>query len=97
MDIWPGHAGLLVWVLWGTIGVFEALVAQKCLGGRRMILLDIVVAVCAALLGGYGSVCCLGVPPLQMFLISVLAAVFFAGVALWIAGAILLHFSRRNQ
>lgn len=95
MNIGPGSAGVLVWVLWALLGVFEALVAQRTLGGRRMLALDITVGVVASVIGGFLSLCWLDQAPIQMFLISILGAIFFGAAALWIAGAIYFHFTKK--
>ncbi|MBD5175441.1 MAG: hypothetical protein HDT06_06445 [Bacteroidales bacterium] len=95
MNVGPGSAGVLVWVLWALIGVFEALVAQRTLGGRRVGSLDITVGIVAAVLGGYLSLCWLDQEPMQLFLISILAAIFAGGIALWLTGVLLVHFSKK--
>lgn len=95
MSIGPASAGLLVWLLWALLGVFEALVAQRTLGARRMMALDITVGVVAAVIGGFLSTCWLDQAPIQMFLISILSALFFGAAALWIAGALYIHFTKK--
>lgn len=84
----PGHAGLLIWFVWALIGIFEGLLAARVLGGRRILFMDIVVGVVAAVLGGILSTNFVGDTPVQLFLLSVLAAIFFSALVLWIVGAI---------
>lgn len=84
----PGHAGLLIWFVWALIGLFEGLLAARVLGGRRILFMDIVVGVVAAVLGGILSTNFVGDTPVQLFLLSVLAAIFFSALVLWIVGAI---------
>lgn len=84
----PGHAGLLIWFVWALIGLFEGLLAARVLGGRRILFMDIVVGVVAAVIGGILSTNFVGDTPVQLFLLSVLAAIFFSALVLWIVGAI---------
>lgn len=70
------------------IGLFEGLVASRVLGGRRILFMDIVVGIVAAVLGGILSTNFIGDTPVQLFLLSVLAAVFFSALILWLVGAI---------
>ena len=85
----PGHAGLLIWFVWALIGLFEGLLASRVLGGRRILFMDIVVGVVAAVLGGILSTNFVGDTPVQLFLLSVLAAIFFWALVLCFFGAIL--------
>lgn len=94
MNVAPGQAGILVWIVWFLIGLFEALIAQRVLGGRRIMLFDIIIGVVFAVLGGYFSICSLGETPMQLFLISILASIFSAGIMLWIVGALVAHFTK---
>lgn len=84
----PGHAGLLIWLVWGLIGLFEGLVASRVLGGRRILFMDIVVGIVAAVLGGILSTNFIGNTPVQLFLLSILAAIFFSALILWLVGAL---------
>ncbi len=93
MNLTPSHIGWLVWLVWVLIGVLGALWAQR-LTGKRTFLFDLIIAVVAAVLGGYLSTCFLGDTPVQLFLISILGAVFFAAAALWITGALMNHFRK---
>lgn len=87
-SISPGHAGLLIWLVWGLIGLFEGLVASRVLGGRRILFMDIVVGIVAAVLGGILSTNFVGDTPVQLFLLSILAAIFFSALVLWLVGAL---------
>lgn len=87
-SISPGHAGLLIWLVWGLIGLFEGLVASRVLGGRRILFMDIVVGIVAAVLGGILSTNFIGDTPVQLFLLSILAAIFFSALILWLVGAL---------
>lgn len=97
MNIGPGHAGWLVWVVWALIGVFEAMLAQRLLGGKRMMAFDLTVGIVAAVVGGYLSICYIGLAPVQLFLVSVLSAAFFGGLVLWLCGTLLIHFSNKDE
>ena len=87
-SISPGHAGMLIWLVWGLIGLFEGLVASRVLGGRRILFMDIVVGIVAAVLGGILSTNFIGDTPVQLFLLSILAAIFFSALILWLVGAL---------
>lgn len=94
MNVSADHIGWIVWAVWILIGVFAALVAQRYTGGRRTFLFDLVIGAVASVLGGYLSTRFLGDTPVQMFLISVLGAVFFAAAALWVTGSLTAHFRK---
>ena len=94
ITVGDGHAGLLVWVLWALLGALVALFAQRLTGGKRSLLFDIVIGVVAGVLGGRLSIGFLGDSPMQLFLISILSALFFAIVALWITAALYKHFKK---
>ena len=94
MNVSAGHIGLLVWVVWLLIGLFAALVAQRYTGGRRTFLFDLIIGVVASVLGGYLSTRFLGDTPVQLFLVSVLGAVFFAAAALWVTGSLASRFRK---
>lgn len=86
--------GLLVWLVWILIGVFCALCASRFTGGRRSFWFDMVIAVVASVLGGFLSIQFLGETPMQLFLISIMAAVFSAGIMMWVVGMLISHFRK---
>ena len=88
--------GLLIWLMWALIGVLCALVASRFTGGRRSVWFDIIIAAVASVLGGYLSVQFLGDTPMQLFLLSILAAVFSAAVVMWIVCSLYNYFSRKE-
>ncbi|MDE6525635.1 MAG: hypothetical protein K2L75_00135 [Muribaculaceae bacterium] len=94
MNVSADHIGWIVWAVWVLIGVFAALVAQRFPGLRRAFLFDLVIGVVASTLGGYLSTRFLGDTPVQLFLLSVLGAVFFAAAALWITGSLTARFRK---
>ncbi|MCM1067953.1 MAG: hypothetical protein NC418_10310 [Muribaculaceae bacterium] len=94
MNISPDHIGWLVWAVWALIGLFGALWMQRYTGGHRTFLFDLVIGVVASLLGGFLSTRFLGDSPVQLFLLSVLASVFFTAAALWATGALIAHFRK---
>lgn len=93
MNMTPDNIGWLIWLVWALLGVFEALVARRYMGGRPIFLFDLVISVVAAVLGGFLSTQTLGDTPVQLFLISVLGAIFFGAAALFITGLLIRHFS----
>lgn len=95
LSLSPTHIVWMVWLVWVLIGVFGALAAQR-FSGRHTLFFDMIIAIVASCLGGYLSTCFLGDTPLQLFLISVLAAIFFAAGALWLTIALIAHFSRKE-
>jgi len=94
LNVSTDSIGLLVWLLWALIGAFCALCAYRFTGGKRSLLFDMIIAVVSATLGGYLSTQCLGETPMQLFLISVMAAVFSAGIMMWIVGTLITRFSK---
>lgn len=97
MNVSPGQAGILVWVVWVLIGLFEALVAQRFTSSRRILMFDIIVGIAFAVLGGYASVCCFGETPVKKFLISLLAATVVPCVVLLISGALIRRFTTTGR
>lgn len=85
----PGHAGILIWVVWGLIGLFEGLVASRVLGRRRVVFIDVVIGIVSAILAGILSTNFIGDTPVQLFLVSVMAAIFASALVLWIFGILL--------
>ncbi|MBJ2162239.1 MAG: hypothetical protein JFR39_09115 [Muribaculaceae bacterium] len=85
----PGHAGILIWVVWGLIGLFEGLVASRVLGRRRVMFIDVVIGIVSAILAGILSTNFIGDTPVQLFLVSVMAAIFASALVLWIFGILL--------
>lgn len=83
-----GQIGLLVWLVWALIGVFEALLASRLSSGRNL-WADIVVGAVSALMGGFFSVNFLGDTPVMRFIISLLGAIFFATACLMLMGYLL--------
>ena len=94
MQIAAGQAGWLVWLVWALLGVFIGLWFSRATGPGTTSF-NITIGVVAALIGGYLSICFLGDTPMQLFLISLLGAVFFALAALFIV-ARLLRFYRKK-
>lgn len=86
--------GFFVWLLWALIGVFCALLASRFTGGRGSLWFDIIIATVSAVIGGYLSTRFLGDTPMQLFLISIMSAVFSAGIMMWIVGGLINHFRK---
>lgn len=91
--ITPERIGWLIWVVWGAIGVLAGIVSSRFVG-RRTVFFCIIIGVVAAVFGGYLSTCFLGGGAVQLFLLSVLGAVFGAGIVLWIVTALTSHFRK---
>lgn len=94
LSITPEYIGILIWVAWALIGVLAALWAKRFTGSRTFTF-DAIIGMVAAVLGGFLSTRFLGDTAVQLFLISLMGAVFFAGAALWITVALTNHF-RKN-
>lgn len=92
MNVSSPQIGLIIWILWALIGVFEGLLVARVFAGRRMAA-DIVAGIVGGVAGGYFSIDFVGDGPVQRFLVSVMGAVFAAAALIWICGAIL----RRNN
>lgn len=86
MGVGAGHIGILVWLVWVLIGVFEALLAARIGTMPRKLWLDVFAGAAAAVAGGYFSIDFVGDGPIQRFLISVLGAAFLGAAVLWIVG-----------
>lgn len=91
--ITPERIGWLIWVVWGAIGVLAGIVSSRFVG-LRTVFFCIIIGVVAAVFGGYLSTCFLGGGAVQLFLLSVLGAVFGAGIVLWIVAALTSHFRK---
>lgn len=91
--ITPERIGWLIWVVWGAIGVLAGIVSSRFVGPRT-VFFCIIIGVVAAVFGGYLSTCFLGGEAVQLFLLSVLGAVFGAGIVLWIVAALTSHFRK---
>lgn len=91
--ITPERIGWLIWVVWGAIGVLAGIVSSRFVGPRT-VFFCIIIGVVAAVFGGYLSTCFLGGGAVQLFLLSVLGAVFGAGIVLWIVAAFTSHFRK---
>ena len=91
--ITPERIGWLIWVVWGAIGVLAGIVSSRVVGPRT-VFFCIIIGVVAAVFGGYLSTCFLGGGAVQLFLLSVLGAVFGAGIVLWIVAALTSHFRK---
>lgn len=78
-------------VSWLAIGAVSAVITAMFAGGRRMLLYDITVGVVSAMAGGWGSVVMMGDNTRQMYIISCLTAVLFAGAALWVFNMMLMR------
>ena len=91
--ITPERIGWLIWVVWGAIGVLAGIVSSRFVGPRT-VFFCIIIGVVAAVFGGYLSTCFLGGGAVQLFLLSVLCAVFGAGIVLWIVAALTSHFRK---
>lgn len=91
----PEKIGLLMWIVWGLIGVVGALLTQRITQFRQMLAFNIVLGIAGGILGGFLSVQVIGDTPMMLVIVSVLGAIFGAGIILWIAAALTSHFSKR--
>ncbi len=91
MNVSQSQIGLIIWILWALIGVFEGLLTARVFNGRYLAA-DIVAGIVGGVAGGYFSIDFVGDGPVQRFLVSVLGAVFGAALLIWVAG---LFFRRR--
>lgn len=91
--ITPERIGWLIWLVWAAIGVLAGIISSRYVGPRT-VFFCIIIAVVAAVLGGYLSTCFLGGGAVQLFLLSVLGAVFAAGIVMWIVAALTSHFRK---
>lgn len=96
IEITPERTGIVIWLVWAVIGLVAALIAKRSTG-RGTLFFDVIIGVVAALLGGTLTVSYIGGGPVQLFLISVLGAVFFAAAALLLTGWLISFFRRRER
>lgn len=92
----PEKIGWLIWIIWALIGVVAALFAQRMMPNSGMRTFNIIIAVVAAVIGGFLSIQYVGGTPLILLGVSILAAVFTAGIMLWIVAALTAHFTPKE-
>lgn len=85
-----GSVGILIWLLWAFIGLFEAFGASRVQRGR-ILWADTLAGVLAAMAGGYFCIDFVGDSPTQRLLVSILGAVFLCTAVLWITGRLLIR------
>lgn len=69
-------------LMWLCIGIVCAIVCAMFVGGRRMLLYDMIIGVAASIAGGWGSSVALGDASRLQFIIAALTALLFSGAAL---------------
>ena len=77
--------GLWGWICWASVGLVAGLFTGRAMGGNRIMVIDILISLAGALFGGFGSALAIGFDTPQLFIISVLIALFVAGLSLWVA------------
>lgn len=89
-----GDINVWAWVAWIVVGMAVGLMAGRALGGRRVVVIDMLVGIAGACLGGWASDLALGDDTPQLFIISVLVALFVSGGLLWLFDAVWQMFNR---
>lgn len=89
-----GDFNTWAWLAWIIVGLVVGLMAGRALGGRRVIVIDILISIVGACLGGWGSDLALGDNTPQLFIISVLVALFVSGALLWLFNAVWQMFNK---
>ena len=79
------------WLIWLLAGLVAGVVAAMAYGGRRLLLYDLLVGGVGALCGGYICAMLEGDDTPQLSIISILCAVFLAGIVLWVFNAMLMR------
>lgn len=82
------------WAAWIAVGLAIGAMAGRVLGGRRVLVIDLLISMAGACLGGWGSYLAIGDNTPQLFIISVLVALFAAGALLWLFNAIWQMFNK---
>ncbi|MDE6099340.1 MAG: GlsB/YeaQ/YmgE family stress response membrane protein [Muribaculaceae bacterium] len=83
-----GDINVWAWVAWVIVGLAVGLMAGRALGGRRILAVDLLVGLVGACLGGWGCDLALGDDTPQLFIISVLVALFVSGCLIWLFDAV---------
>ncbi len=77
------------WASWIIIGVIAGLMSSYFLPGKRIAVVDVIVGLLGAIIGGWGSALAIGDHTPQSFAIAALVALFVSGAVLWIYNTIL--------
>lgn len=89
-----GDISIWGWAAWIAVGLAVGATVGRVLGGRRVLAIDLLISIAGACLGGWGSSLAIGDGTPQLFIISVLVALFAAGALLWLFNAIWQMFNK---
>lgn len=84
------------WLAWMIIGLILGLVGGRMLGGKRSMMLDIIVGIIGSCAGGWMSMKAMGDNTPQLFITSLLVALFVGGAVLWIYDTIMIRYRHRS-
>ncbi len=93
----PLYSSVWAWCSWVIIGIIVACLSSYFLPGKRMIVLDIVIGVFGAIIGGWSSALAIGDHTAQAFTIAALVAMFICGAVLCIYNQVLIKFIGKNN
>lgn len=90
----PLYSSTWAWVSWLIIGLIAGLMAGYFLPGKRYVVVDMIIGLLGAIIGGWTSALAIGDHTPQAFAISDLVALFVAGAVLWIYNRILIMLNK---
>lgn len=92
----PLYSSAWAWCSWIIIGIIAGLLAGSFLPGRRIMVLDIIIGLLGAIIGGWGSALAIGDHTPQAFAIAALVALFISGAVLWIYNQVLIRIDSKK-
>lgn len=93
----PLYSSAWAWSSWIIIGIVVGCLAGYFLPGKRIVVLDIIIGVLGAIIGGWSSAMAIGDHTPQAFAIAALVALFVCGGVLWIYNQVMIKLIGRND
>ncbi len=92
----PLYSSPWAWCAWIIIGLIAGALAGYVLPGKRIVVLDIIIGLLGAVIGGWTSALAIGDHTPQSFAIAALVALFVAGAVLWIYNQVIIRMNSRK-
>lgn len=93
----PIYSDAWAWASWIVIGLVSGCLAGCFLPGRRIVVMDILIALVGAVAGGLGSALALKEHTPQSFAIAALVALLVCGAMLWIYNCLLIYIDGKKR